>query len=82
MDVPLNTARREEKGKMIGPSNVKEICTFLGAVQFYRRFVPRIALLAALRAATHPTITPVAERDSGLSVPSSGVEMPRFAVAF
>ena len=33
--------------KVVGPSNVKEIRTFLGAVQFYRRFVPRIALLAA-----------------------------------
>ena len=39
--------RRDEKGKMIGPSSIKEIRTFLGAVQFYRRFVPRIALLAA-----------------------------------
>ena len=29
------------------PSSVSEIRQFLGAVQFYRRFVPRIALLAA-----------------------------------
>lgn len=29
------------------PKKVDEIRTFLGAVQFYRRFVPRIALLAA-----------------------------------
>ena len=39
--------RRDDNGKMIGPRSVKEIRTFLGAVQFYRRFVPRIALLAA-----------------------------------
>ena len=39
--------RRDDSGKMIGPRSVKEIRTFLGAVQFYRRFVPRIALLAA-----------------------------------
>ena len=39
--------RRDTEGKMIGPSSVKEIRIFLGAVQFYRRFVPRIALLAA-----------------------------------
>ena len=26
--------------KVVGPRNVKEIRTFLGAVQFYRRFVP------------------------------------------
>ena len=29
------------------PTSVAEIRKFLGAVQFYRRFVPRIALLAA-----------------------------------
>ena len=34
----------ENKG---APSNVKEIRTFMGAVQFYRRFVPRIAMLSA-----------------------------------
>ena len=34
-------------GQVVAPSNVKEIRTFLGAVQFYRRFVPRIAMLAA-----------------------------------
>ena len=34
-------------GKVVAPSNPKEIRTFLGAVQFYRRFVPRIAMLAA-----------------------------------
>ena len=33
------------KGKYACPSNVKEIRAFLGAVQFYRRFVPRISLL-------------------------------------
>ena len=39
--------RRDDSGKIIGPSTVKEIRIFLGAVQFYRRFVPRIAMLAA-----------------------------------
>ena len=34
-------------GKPVGPSNIKEVRTFLGAVQFYRRFVPRLALLSA-----------------------------------
>ena len=40
-------SKRDKDGKIVGPSNVKEIRTFLGAVQFYRRFVPRLALLAA-----------------------------------
>ena len=40
-------SKRDKDGKMVGPSNVKEIRTFLGAVQFYRRFVPRLAMLAA-----------------------------------
>ena len=39
--------RRSKDGSVTVPSNVKEIRTFLGAVQFYRRFVPRIAMLAA-----------------------------------
>ena len=39
--------QRNEKGELPYPSNVAEIRTFLGAVQFYRRFVPRISLLAA-----------------------------------
>ena len=34
-------------GRPVGPSSVKEIRTFLGAVQFYRRFLPRLSLLAA-----------------------------------
>ena len=38
---------RDAEGHRTAPRNVKEIRTFLGAVQFYRRFVPRIALLAA-----------------------------------
>ena len=40
-------SKRDKDGKVVGPSNVKEIRTFLGAVQFYRRFVPRLAMLAA-----------------------------------
>ena len=40
-------SKRDKDGKLVGPSNVKEIRTFLGAVQFYRRFVPRLAMLAA-----------------------------------
>ena len=40
-------ARRDEDGNIVGPRSIKEIRTFLGAVQFYRRFVPRIAMLAA-----------------------------------
>ena len=39
--------RFDKDGKPMGPTNVKEVRTFLGAVQFYRRFVPRLALLAA-----------------------------------
>ena len=39
--------KRNENGELIGPKNVSEIRTFLGAVQFYRRFIPRLALLAA-----------------------------------
>ena len=39
--------RRDVDGNPTAPRNAKEIRTFLGAVQFYRRFVPRIALLAA-----------------------------------
>lgn len=34
-------------GRPTPPKTVEEIRTFLGAVQFYRRFVPRISLLAA-----------------------------------
>ncbi len=34
-------------GTVVAPSNPQEIRTFLGAVQFYRRFVPRVAMLAA-----------------------------------
>ena len=37
----------DREGKPFGPANVKEVRQFLGAVQFYRRFVPRLALLAA-----------------------------------
>jgi hypothetical protein len=40
-------SKRDKDGRIVGPSNVKEIRTFLGAVQFYRRFVPRLAMLAA-----------------------------------
>ena len=40
-------ANRDSEGIMTAPSTVEEIRTFLGTVQFYRRFVPRIALLAA-----------------------------------
>ena len=39
--------KRDKDGRIVGPSTVKEIRTFLGAVQFYRRFVPRLAMLAA-----------------------------------
>jgi len=39
--------KRDKEGRIVAPSNVKEIRTFLGAVQFYRRFVPRLAMLAA-----------------------------------
>ena len=38
---------RDAAGVMTAPASVDEIRTFLGTVQFYRRFVPRIALLAA-----------------------------------
>ena len=37
----------DENGNRVAPASVEEIRTFLGAVQFYRRFVPRISLLAA-----------------------------------
>jgi hypothetical protein len=40
-------ANRDADGVMTYPSTLEEIRTFLGTVQFYRRFVPRIALLAA-----------------------------------
>ena len=40
-------ANRGTDGVMTAPASVEEIRTFLGTVQFYRRFVPRIALLAA-----------------------------------
>ena len=39
--------RYDKDGNPFGPANVKEIRQFLGVVQFYRRFVPRLALLAA-----------------------------------
>ena len=38
--------KRDEEGNLVAPSNVAEIRTFLGAVQFYRRFIPRLALLS------------------------------------
>ena len=37
----------DKEGKVVGPRTLAEIRTFLGAVQFYRRFVPRLAFLAA-----------------------------------
>ena len=37
----------EEVRVVVGPSSIEEIRKFLGAVQFYRRFVPRLAMLAA-----------------------------------
>ena len=39
--------KRDPQGRLVAPSTVDEIRTFLGAVQFYRRFVPRLSLLAA-----------------------------------
>ena len=39
--------QRNEQGKLVGPTDVEEIRKFLGAVQFYRRFIPRLQLLAA-----------------------------------
>ena len=35
------------KNGVVGPRNVEEIRKFLGAVQFYRRFIPRLSMLAA-----------------------------------
>ena len=37
----------DREGNIVGPKTLAEIRTFLGAVQFYRRFVPRLAFLAA-----------------------------------
>ena len=39
--------KRDAAGNLVYPRTVEEIRTFLGAVQFYRRFIPRISLLAA-----------------------------------
>jgi len=39
--------RYHKDGKPVGPVTVKEIRTFLGTVQFYKRFIPRLALLSA-----------------------------------
>ena len=39
--------KRDDDGRLVAPANEAEIRTFLGAVQFYRRFVPRISMLAA-----------------------------------
>ena len=39
--------RFDKEGKPCGPVNAKEVRAFLGTVQFYRRFVPKLALLAA-----------------------------------
>ena len=39
--------KRDVNGQLVAPSSKAEIQTFLGAVQFYRRFIPRISLLAA-----------------------------------
>ena len=42
-----NLGNRDREGNLVAPRNEREIRTFLGAVQFYRRFVPRLAMLAA-----------------------------------
>ena len=39
--------RFHKDGQPVGPVTVKEVRIFLGVVQFYKRFVPRLALLAA-----------------------------------
>ena len=39
--------RFHKDGKPVGPVNVKEVRIFLGVVNFYKRFIPRLALLAA-----------------------------------
>ena len=47
---PDGIVMQEEKLEALSktpPSTVDEIRTFLGGVQFYRRFIPRISLLAA-----------------------------------
>ena len=37
----------DELGELVVPNTIEEIRTFLGTVQFYRRFIPRIALLGS-----------------------------------
>ncbi|MDC0525346.1 hypothetical protein OAO87_00010 [bacterium] len=39
--------KRDHEGNLLAPRSEKEIRTFLGAIQFYRRFIPRLGLLAA-----------------------------------
>ena len=39
--------KKDSQGRLVAPTRVEEIRTFLGAVQFYRRFIPRLSLLAA-----------------------------------
>eukprot|EP00966_Prymnesium_polylepis_P084792 1962785-Prymnesium_polylepis.1 len=45
--------KRDRQGRLVAPTRLEEIRTFLGAVQFYRRFIPRLSLLA-LRILTPP----------------------------
>lgn len=54
--------KRDKDGNLVPPCSVEEIRSFLGAVQFYRRFIPRIALMATpmnemLRKKPDPTKT-------------------------
>ena len=39
--------KRDADGNLVVPETLEEIRTFLGAVQFYRRFIPRLSLMAA-----------------------------------